>query len=786
MNQTQPPFQQPTARFEEAELDLTEIYFIFRRNLKKISLITAVFLFLGGFMAIMTTPVFESTATISVEEVSETLTLFDMGFEDQYNVINNEMEIIKSRSLAENVVRYLWASDSRNDLHLFGTREVKPNAVKQLVLNLISFGKAGETVDKKELTGEISDSLFTASVEYIQSNMNLKNEPNTNVLAITLPSVDAKEAALLVNTIISVYQTQDIEWASGELNSLKNFLDEQIRLLEAELNATEDSLKNFQQKEKIYGLDSDSKIILENLSTIEGEYYTTQSQINILAERQEYVESRLTEEERRLYQKLSNTISSSLTMLQNEIADAESELVLNIIQYGEDHEAVRSLEDRLEKLKAELSEQTSELITQEISATDPIRYRQSLMDTLLVFDAQNATLQTIKNEKQKLINLYEDQLNELPDKLLQFTRLQRIINVQAETYSFLVQKLDEANISRASELGKIRVIDEAIAAKRPIKPKIILNIIVGIFLGLLFGVAQTFIREFMDNTVKTTDEVERKGLSILAIIPSIGVEYKKKKRKDKQHRRRKSASVIKRSNNRLKKMQDRLITHEVPNSVLSEAYRTLRTTLMYAHTNEGKGSVLVTSSGPGEGKTTTISNLAITYANLGKRTLLIDTDLRKSIIHKVFGVERGEGITHYLAGQVSDFNSLIMKTEIENLSIVTSGVTPPNPSELLGSDKMTSLISRLEQEWDVVLFDSPPLLAVTDASMIAKHCQQLVMVVRPGTTDRSGFRRCLMILKQMNQSITGIVFNGVSEENTYGYYNYNNYYYQYYGEDHKD
>ena len=188
-------------------------------------------------------------------------------------------------------------------------------------------------------------------------------------------------------------------------------------------------------------------------------------------------------------------------------------------------------------------------------------------------------------------------------------------------------------------------------------------------------------------------------------------------------------------------------------------------------------SILVSSAGPGEGKTTTVANMAITYANLGKKTLLIDTDLRRPVVHKVLELKKEPGITNYLAGATKNFSDLIQKTDIQNLFVVTSGIIPPNPSELLGSDKMALLIKKLEKEWDIVLFDSPPLVAVTDATMISKEIDKIVIVVKVGQTDKGAFSRTVELLNNVKAPIGGVVLNAVTQNSSYGSYYY---YYQYY------
>ena len=170
-----------------------------------------------------------------------------------------------------------------------------------------------------------------------------------------------------------------------------------------------------------------------------------------------------------------------------------------------------------------------------------------------------------------------------------------------------------------------------------------------------------------------------------------------------------------------------------------------------------------------------------TYANLCKKTLFIDTDLRLTVVHKVFNLDKDPGITDYLAGSVNDFNSLVKSTDINDLHAVTSGIIPPNPSELLGSDKMAKLVKNLEGEWDILLFDSPPLVAVTDATMISKEIDKIVIVVKVGQTDKRAFEHTIRALENVQAPLGGIVLNAVTHKNSYGSYYYYYQYYHYYG-----
>ena len=744
------------------DLSIQEIYFTIKKHRKIISFITAVVLFLALVITFTQKSVYQAKGMIMIEDSSSTFDIFELGMGNEKNFLQNEREILLSRTTAERAVKQLLNSKHRNNLFLFGTREYD-----HLWRNIFSSNKA------INISSVISDSLFSVFVEKLRQQMIVTNNRNTDMLNIIVDSNDPNEAALLVNTIIDVYRTIDLEWATGELSHLKSFLIDQINKKEIELSLAEETLRSYQEREKIFGVDENAKLLLNNLIEAESQLYTNDAELNILLERKKYIKSQLTDEENKLSENVANTINERLFSLKNEIVLIESELISAVVQQGEGHEIVKTLTIKLNKLKDNLQKETRMLIAKGMSVADPIQFRQSLVDSVISVSAFSAMLETKSVELKKLVDKYQIELGELPEKVLEFTRLTRNLNIQNQTYSLMMQKLEEAKINEASQVGKVRVVDLALAYNDRIKPKKKLNILMGLIIGLSMGLGVAFSIEYFDKTIKTIDYIEKLGISILALIPSINKDNNRSKRKTKKYQQKVG---------NVEKLERRLITHEDPKSPVSESYRSLRTSLMYTSVNpNSKGNViLVSSSGPGEGKTTTIMNLAITYANLGKKTILIDTDLRKPVTHKVFSVDREPGITKYLSGIDKDFNSIIKKTEIENLDLITCGIVPPNPSEILASDAMKILIESLKGKYDVVLFDAPPLLAVTDAFVCMKYVDQFILVIRSGQTDKFAFDRALDLIRQSESPLSGVVVNDVDSSNSYGggyYYNYYQYYY---------
>jgi tyrosine-protein kinase Etk/Wzc len=273
-----------------------------------------------------------------------------------------------------------------------------------------------------------------------------------------------------------------------------------------------------------------------------------------------------------------------------------------------------------------------------------------------------------------------------------------------------------------------------------------------------------FVREYFDNSIKNVEEVEKLGFNLLGTIPSIDVESVEKKKQKKWE-------------SDGQEIEARLVTHVDPKSPISEAYRTLRTNLAFSRLDNPMKTILVTSAGPKEGKSTTVSNLAITLAQLGSRVVLIDSDLRRPVIHSIFGLDKENGLTNYLMDRIP-YENVCQRSLLDNLFIVTSGVLPPNPSELLGSKAMEEFIDRLKQDFDVILFDSPPIIAVTDAAILCGRVDGVFLVVKAGSTNKDAIHRARSLLENVDARVLGALLNNLEIGSAYGssYY----YYYHYY------
>src|SRR6056297_164072 len=300
-------------------------------------------------------------------------------------------------------------------------------------------------------------------------------------------------------------------------------------------------------------------------------------------------------------------------------------------------------------------------------------------------------------------------------------------------------------------VDNVKTLDQAVVPKNPIKPNKIMNIAIAGVLGLMISIGLVFLVEFLDKTIKTPEEVERYlGLSIIGAIPF----------NDKAKNRK-------------------VVTFEDPKSPVAEAYRTLRTNLKFASLDKEIKSIVVTSTIAGEGKSMTISNLATAIAQTGSKVLLVDTDFRKPMIHKIARKPNADGLADVLINK-SDYRNSVKISRTKNLDLLFSGLIPPNPSELLGSKSMLQFIEAAKRDYDYIIFDTPPVALVTDAAILANEVDGVILVTSFGMVDYDIAKRAVELLKNANANILGSVLNKIPLNR--GGYSYYKYYSAYYGE----
>jgi non-specific protein-tyrosine kinase len=437
--------------------------------------------------------------------------------------------------------------------------------------------------------------------------------------------------------------------------------------------------------------------------------------------------------------------------------------------------------EQLSKVISVAPTRDTQLIEITVESTNPVQAAQiaNMMVTVFSEEIQQIEASRFAVSKQNLqtqMTDIEKQIQQLTDQRAGYTegkpgptpeatdreKLDAKLAQYRQIYSNLVLSYEQVRLSEAQNTSNVVQVEPATPAKKPIRPQLLLNTFIAAAVGLLLSISAIFVIETLDDSLKTPDEVNQLlGLPVLGVILNHPSE------------------------------DGRPISQEEPRSPVSEAFRTLRTNVQYTSVDHPPRVILVTSPTPGEGKTTVITNLAIVLAQSGRHVAIIDADMRRPTVHRKLGLNNHNGLSSLFVKPDAVLSGTLKRTPITNLSVITSGHLPPNPSELLGSQKMNTIIEALKMEVDIILIDTPPTNAVTDAAVLGSVVDGILLVMRPGITKQAAARQCVEQLRRVNAKILGVILNNIETKSSrYGYYYQRAYQgytpYYYYGENKKE
>jgi tyrosine-protein kinase Etk/Wzc len=701
--------------------------------------------------------VYQSSATILIDKRANSGTLITdlMGLGSEKKIMN-EMEILKSRSMSETVAKKLLEKRFLDDsLHT--------------PIQVIQF--------EDQKLGE--DARLEAMVQRLQASVEFETMMDADVIKITTKSSHPEEAALLTNLYSESYYERNLRTSRSKFSSARSFLNEQLKKRQEQLTNAEQTLQKYMEGSGIVYLDEEAKQLIEQISSAEASRDALVVDIEAATQNLKSYQKELARQEPEVARLIQSADDSYIRLIQEQLAKLEvsRDLTLSQKQQTADKSQVdaklQETENQIRSLRSNLDKRTADFLRSGFPSdgggrdgVSPASFLSQMKQKYFEAKLQLGGLKAKRAALDSVIRKYDRNFESIPKKSIQFAQLQRTRLSEEKTYLMIEEKFNEASIAEQSQFGYLDIVDRAIASNTPISPRVMRNLLVGLILGLGLGVGVVLFRDYIDSRIQKPEDLKKIGLPPLGVIMLMNEEITKLGGKMKIDVGGKMIDA-------------HLITHTNPFSSIAEAYRQLRTNVQYSRIDSPLRTILVTSANPSEGKSTTVSNLAIAFAQAGKKVLVVDTDFRKPNLNVEFDLNRSPGITDVLFN-TSELKAAIQQTVIKNLDLLCCGTIPSNPSELLGSTAMKAFMDKLKEKYDMVLFDSPPVLAVTDSSILSTLVDGVIVVASAGQTRTDSFFRTMESLEGVRAHVLGVVLNNFDLRSAYGsYYGYRHYRYQY-------
>jgi len=716
---------------------------------------TAVFSFLA-------TPQYKSTSTLLIEEGTSKILSMEDAFGIQAPIVrdlrffNTQLKLLKSKSLAERIVK---------KLNLLSRPEFSSKKKSNIINSLIGIITFNWATHKKESSKNEPDYLsslnaYSDLAESVRNKIKIKPIRETKLVEISYISASPLLSAEIVNTLAEEFINFSIEKRYEKTQQASDFLSAQIAILRDDLAAKERELQRYGQEKNLFFLSDRENTAVNKFAGLYEAY--TQAQIERIKAEAAYRELKDVDIDS-IPQSISNP---AIQQLKADYTRKKSEYEEKSKVFKPDYPEMVRLKSRLDSMKGELRKAVDAVESDYRAALKREYSLKNLLEKEKGDVAKmNSSAITYNSLKIEIENIRK-QLNSLIEK-------------QKET--FVSEKLGGLRASNIS------IIDRAEISKKPISPKKKLNLILALFFGLFGGLGLCFLLEYLDNTVKGPEDVERlASLPSLGVIPYLepdGLSKKKRRssylsfgytnREDKQKREEEP---------KIKEIE--LINHLYAKLSISEDYRTVRTSILLSHADTPPKTISITSSLPKEGKSATVVNMAVSFSQLDEKVLVIDADLRRPRLNRVFKTRNVAGLSSYLTGKI-EFKDAIQKTSIKNIWILPSGPIPPNPAELLNSRKMREMVEEVKKEFDIIFFDTPPVLAVIDAVIVSSLVDSTVVVVNASKLTHKPFLNAVEELKRAKAKVIGVIFNKLKvKKGDYYYMDYYRYYrHRYYGEE---
>ncbi|MBW4665961.1 MAG: polysaccharide biosynthesis tyrosine autokinase [Cyanomargarita calcarea GSE-NOS-MK-12-04C] len=582
--------------------------------------------------------------------------------------------------------------------------------------------------------------------------LKVKSVRGTDILQLSYSSTNPQEAAATVNSLMRTYLENNVRTNRSEATAAREFLHKQLPEVEAKVTQAEVALRQFKEKYKVISLEEEARQGVKTLDELSNQITQLRAKSIDAKSRSSALQSQLALNTRQAVALSTLSQSNAVQQVLIEYQKVQDQLAVERSRYTDDHPAIANLLGKEQALK----EQLERRVGQTVGSSQPIEeqnlqigeLQQTLTANLVETEVERLGLENQTGVLMKAFLSYQARLRNLPKLEQTQLRLERQLQVARATYEQMLKRLQEVQVVENQNVGNARIISEVLVPKKQISPRIALNLALGGVLGFILALGSALLIEAMDKSVKTAEEAKQLlDYPLLGTIPLF-------EQKDR----------IARGENKTE-----LPVLNNPYSSVNAAFEMLQINLGFTLTGKELKVIVVSSSVVGEGKSFVAANLAVATAQMGRRVLLIDADMRRPHQHEIWEMPNLMGLSNVLVGQAE--LGKIAKEVLINLEVLTAGTMPPNPAALLDSQCMASLLKQAERDYDCVIIDTPPLSLLADATIVGNLADGMLVVARPGVVNSSAANTTKTMLEHSRVSVLGMVVNGVNtDKNSYEYY----------------
>lgn len=578
-------------------------------------------------------------------------------------------------------------------------------------------------------------------VDKFLTQLKVKGIRETDVILLSYRGTNPQQVAAVVNSLMRFYLESNIRVNRAETIAAREFITAQLPELEVRVTAADAALRQFKESNRVVALDEEAKVAVKKLSDLSDQLTNAKVKLAEVTGQTQAIQRRIGLNPQQAIALTTLNQSVAVQQVLAEYRQVQNQLVILRTRYQPGHPELASLERKQVALRNQLQSR----IAQALGTNQPIldrdlqlsQIKQSLTEDLVKAEAERLGLANRVSALSAAIAYYQNRVSVIPHLEQKQRELERRLQAAQSTYEQLLKRLQEVQVAENQNVGNARVVSEALVPKKAVSPRVPLNLSLGAVMGIAIGALTAIVLDAVDKSVKTVEEAQKlAGYPLLGIVPTVGVK----------------------SNGRVRNPISPLPMRDNPCSSIGTNFEMLQAALEFTLLDQPLKVILVTSALSGEGKSFIAANLALATAQMGRRVLLVDADMRQPCQHNIWQQINLKGLSDILVEQAT-FPETVIATHA-NLDVLTSGTTPPNPVALLDSQKLAALIKSTSQKYEFIILDTPALTLAPDSLTLGKLVDGVLFVVRPGVADSAAVKQAKTLLSQTGQRVLGMVVNG--------------------------